>query len=197
MHLVLTPGGCVKRRLCGANDSTLSLLGGIFISLTTVGQTKKNTHTLCYIQQDIPGKMYLSRTACEKLGIIGESFPHIGATRAASDRPSSDRGATGNCTCPTRVLPPSPPTNIPYPSTEDNREKLESWILNHYSSSTFNVCEHQPLPKMSGPPLQLIIRKDATPRAVHTPVPIPIHWQKSAKASLDRDVELGVMEPVP
>ena len=45
--------------------------------------------------------------------------------------------------------------------------------------------------------MYLMIDPKATPTAYHSPIPIPIHWQDSVKAGLDRDVRLGVLEPVP
>ncbi|CAG2189575.1 unnamed protein product [Mytilus edulis] len=42
-----------------------------------------------------------------------------------------------------------------------------------------------------------MIDPKATPVACHTPVPVPLHWQDDVKASLDQDVRLGVIEPVP
>ena len=59
------------------------------------------------------------------------------------------------------------------------------------------ACEHQSLPSMEGPPLQLNIDANAKPVAVHTPIPVPLHWQEEVKAGLDRDVKLGVLESVP
>ena len=50
---------------------------------------------------------------------------------------------------------------------------------------------------MEGPPLKLMIDSNAKPVAYHTPVPIPIHWQKQVKEGIDQDVRLGVLEPVP
>jgi len=50
---------------------------------------------------------------------------------------------------------------------------------------------------MNGPLLKLMVDPDTEPVAVHTPVPVPIYWQKQVKAGLDRDVRLGVIEPVP
>ena len=61
----------------------------------------------------------------------------------------------------------------------------------------FNTCEHQLLPMIQGPPLRLMVDPDAAPVAHHTPVPVPVHWQEEVKAGLDRDVRLGVIEPVP
>ena len=50
---------------------------------------------------------------------------------------------------------------------------------------------------MEGPPLHLMIAPDTKPVAHHTPVAVPIHWQDDVKAGFDRDVRLGVFEPVP
>ena len=92
---------------------------------------------------------------------------------------------------------PPPPPALPYPATEDNREKLQQFLLNHYRASTFNVCEHQSLPLMEGPPMRLMIDSNATQTAHYSPIPVPLHWQDEVKAGLDRDVRLSVLEPVP
>ena len=75
-------------------------------------------------------------------------------------------------------------------------QKLQEYLLDYYSSSTFNTCEHQLLPMMQGPPLRIMVDPDAAPVAHHTPVPVPVRWQEEVKAGLDRDVRLGVIEPV-
>ena len=46
-------------------------------------------------------------------------------------------------------------------------------------------------------PMRLMVNPDATPIAHHSPIPVPLHWQDEVKAGLDRDVELGVLKPVP
>ena len=87
---------------------------------------------------------------------------------------------------------------MPFPPSEVNREKLESWIREKYASSAFNQCSHQPLPLIrTTPPLQLHVDPKAKPIAIHKPVPIPIHWMKDVKDQLDKDVRLGVLEQVP
>ena len=83
------------------------------------------------------------------------------------------------------------------PPSEDNCAKIEQWLLDYYKASVFNTCEHQPLPMMSGPPIRIMVDQNTTPVAHHTPIPVPVHWQEAVKAGLDRDVELGVIEPVP
>ena len=42
-----------------------------------------------------------------------------------------------------------------------------------------------------------MVDPDTAPVAHHTPVQVPVHWQEEVKAGLDRDVRLGVIEPVP
>ena len=58
-------------------------------------------------------------------------------------------------------------------------------------------CCHQTLPMMTGPPLRIMIDPNATPFAVHKPIPIPIHWQEDIYEGLKQDERLGVIEAVP
>ena len=50
---------------------------------------------------------------------------------------------------------------------------------------------------MEGPPVRIQVSDDVVPAVVHTPIAVPLHWQEKIKADLDRDVALGVIEPVP
>ena len=50
---------------------------------------------------------------------------------------------------------------------------------------------------MHGEPLEIFLNPHAKPVAVHTPIPVPVHWQEQVKRELDRDVRLGVIEEVP
>ena len=45
--------------------------------------------------------------------------------------------------------------------------------------------------------MRLMVDPEAEPVAHHTPVLVPLHWQDQVKAGRDRDVGLGVIEPVP
>ena len=101
------------------------------------------------------------------------------------------------CPCPKREQPPPPPKHPPFPATMENRGRLQQYLLDYYKSSTFNTCEHQPLPMMQGPPMTLMIDTDADPVAVHTPIPVPIHWRDAVKAGIDQDIKLGVLEAAP
>ena len=69
-------------------------------------------------------------------------------------------------------------------------------MIDYYSSTTFNVCEHQPLPKKKCEPLELHVNPDAKPVAIHKPALVPIHWQEKVYQDLERDVQIGVLERV-
>ena len=181
-----------------ANNSGLGLLGGILITIAGKDKTgsMRKSNQLCYIS-DVVSTLYLSEQACEDLGIIEEDFPNIGRFPAIGNLATSGT-PTRTCSCPTRAPPPPPPTSLPMPATSTNRDKLKAWIEKNYEASAFNQCCHQPLPLITDlPPLQLHADPKAKPVAVHTPVSIPVHWQQQVKEELDRDVRLGVIEPVP
>ena len=149
-------------------------------------ETRQLTHVT-----DTSDKFFLSREACIALDIISPSFPTIGEALETQSSTSTDMahklshikgdtmddsGLTSLCHCPRCQLPPTLPTQLPFPASETNREKLQQFLLDFYSSSTFNICNHQLLPLMDGPPLKLMVDPEAKPVAHHTPVPIPLNW---------------------
>ena len=76
-------------------------------------------------------------------------------------------------------------------------ETMKQWLINRFKSSTLNTCPHQPLPCMKHPHVEIHIEKAAMPKAYHTAVPIPVHWQERVHNNLIRDETLGVIEKVP
>ena len=42
-----------------------------------------------------------------------------------------------------------------------------------------------------------MVDPNASPVTIHTPISVPLHWQEQVKADIDRDMALGVIEPVP
>ena len=191
-------------KMSAANENAIDILGALPLRISGVsenGQTH-STRQLVYFTTSTE-RLYLSKHACIALGLIPPNFPQIGSSQLSScdtEMPSSaSRSDTGErpCKCPDRQPPPPLPTQLPYPPTERNREKLQQWLSDYYSASTFNVCEHQPLPMMSGPFMRLMVDPNAKPVACHSPIPVPVHAQDEVKAGLDQDVRLGVIEPVP
>ena len=179
-------------RMAAANKRPINILGAIIVSFKGKDIDGKilESRQMMYIT-DNTEKIFLSKEACRDLGIISHKFPKIGEMSIAA---SSD---VSRCKCPKRQLPPPLPVKLPFSPTEDNKEKLKNYLLNYYGSSTFNICEHQVLPKMIGPEMKLNIDPAAIPKAFHTPVPVPLHWREEVKRGLDQDVKLGVIEPVP
>ncbi|XP_064400425.1 uncharacterized protein LOC135346657 [Halichondria panicea] len=192
----------VTLKMHAADDRNIPILGATILRLSGTSSKGEavSTRQIVYITKHTD-KLFLSREACTDLGIIPSQFPLVNKTTEPSQGDSI--GATNTpqqeyqCQCPKRTQPPPVPTTLPYPATEENRAKLQQYLLDSYQSSTFNTCEHQTLPLMEGPPMRLMIDPQATPTAHHTPIPVPLHWQEEVKAGLDRDVRLGVLEQVP
>ena len=172
----------------------IKIIGAAVLRISTHG---RGTRQLVYIT-DQNDKLLLSREACTDLGIIPASFPQVSPDSLDSGQDTSIMSASSTaCDCPKRQAPPPPPTRLPFPGTQENLPRLKRFLLDHYKSSAFNTCEHQPLPLMDSPPMTLMIDPNAKPVAPHTPIPVPIHWRDPVKAGLDQDVRLGVIEPVP
>ncbi|MEO0563056.1 MAG: hypothetical protein AAF125_13190, partial [Chloroflexota bacterium] len=198
----------VSMRMQAANDLRINILGALILRLS--GQTDRGktltTRQIVYFT-DNSDRFYLNKQACIALGLITPNFPTIGETNSLtitstisekkSSTNSTESSLTADCKCPRRTAPPKVPTSLPFPATTENRAKLQNYLLEYYRSSTFNVCEHQPLPMMQGPPLRMMINEGTQPVAYHTPIPVPLHWTEDVKAGLDQDVRLGVIEPVP
>ena len=187
--------------------SNIDLIGGVFLKFMASNPltgSKRQTRQLCYVSNTVPG-IYLSEQACADLGCVPSSFPNVGQCNAMEATESRDKCSnlgvqtkSQSCTCPKRTLPPEKIPELPCSPTKENLPKLKEFILNHYASSAFNTCEHQPLPMMeTAPPLRLFVDPQATPVAVSTPSTIPLHWVDQVKAGLDRDELLGVIEKVP
>ena len=109
----------------------------------------------------------------------------VGSTLATTEE---DR----KCQCPTRTRPPEPPP------MEENVPMLKQLVSYYYASSDFNTCTHQFLPLVESlPPLRLLVDPTVTPKAVHKPAQVPIHFVDEVKAGLEKDIRLGVLERVP
>ena len=94
-------------------------------------------------------------------------------------------------------MPPDHLDELPFEPVEENVEKMKKWLLDRYGSSTFNTCEHQMLPDMEGPPIQMHVDPNARPVSVNTPAKVPIHWEKRVEEDLERDEAFGIIEKVP
>ena len=145
--------------------------------------------------------LYLSRWACGDLsGVLPWSEDEnarvqvikeetrFGHKIVEEEMKAGTAGKDGNlasCGCPIRSSPPPLPKTMPF--KESQVGDLKQWLLDRYASSTFNVCTHQPLNKMTGPPLRFQMDPNVTPVAKHIPAPVPWQWREQVKKGLDAD----------
>ena len=182
--------------LSAANKKKMTVLGCIPVLLAARAidkQMSEPIHVMMYIVDELQ-EVFLSREAMEELKIIPETFP-LALPSCKKGEVNKVDSRFAECGCLRRTTAPDPP-KLPLNATEQNRKALREYLLDFYAASTFNTCEHQPLPLMHGPPLELHVDPKARPFAVHTPASVPIHWAEKVKSDLDRDVELGVLERV-
>ena len=212
---ILTPAS----NLVAANHSSISIVGAFFAiieGLSCHGYVVQ-CRAMVYISADIQ-TLFLSHGTLSTLGVLSPSFPSLGEhayaeTQECAGEPAAitnahlTRAVTGgcaspgdqnhSCTCPQRTAVPPPPRSLPFRCTPENNDRIKTWLLERYASSTFNTCPHRPLHCMAGPPIEIHVSTSAKPRAFHTPASIPLHWQQQVHADLLRDEALGILEKVP
>lgn len=195
--------------LSAANRSPITVAGAFFAKIETTSQLGVSTSckSMVYVSSSVRA-MYLSYDTLLNLGALSNDFPRPESTSAnASSTPSiniirqTNDGCNSpgemSCSCPQRMMTPTRPATLPFPCTIANKERMKAWLLDRYSTSTFNTCPHRMLPCMEGPEVEIHIDPSATPKACHTPADVPLHWQKRVYEDLLRDEALGVIERVP
>ncbi len=133
----------------------------------------------------IPGvtKFFMSLTACKKFGLVHPDFPFHDV-------------ALSNIETEQNEVLPERPTQMPYPATEENILLLESWFLETFADSVFNITE-TPQPFMSGDPGTIHVKDDAEPYCANCPIPVPVHFKAEVERQLKRDVEDGILRKAP
>jgi len=208
-------------KIRSVNEQSMDIVGQFNSVIRGLTPTKDAIEcmALVYVSKSVKG-FYLSCETMRKLYIVDNEFPTIGSCKNANKdekpylnankvnencfsvrsissgcaHPNND---TVTCECPQRTAVPSRPQALPFPATPANNEKMRQWLLDSYSSSTFNTCPHRALPCMSGPPMEIHIEESATPKICNKPAPVPLHWQQRVYDDLLRDEALGVIERVP
>ena len=117
--------------------------------------------------------------------------------RVENKATTSDGGASSDsgiapCGCPRRSLPPPIPLTMPFSESEEG--KLKEWILAKNADSAFNCCSHQPLNKMTGPPLHFDLDPTVKPVDHNVPDIVSLHWHQQVKEGLEADCRMGVLE---
>jgi hypothetical protein len=136
-----------------ADNAGLKLLGGLFCSILgrTPGGDAISTQQLVYIAEGI-NTLFLSKTACRDLGIIGENFPQVGSYRGADSslqdlhsmketqpdmkkvsdtkqcQPYGLQDSLCHCPCPS-VTPDAP--SLPFKPTQENIPRLKQFIIDY------------------------------------------------------------------
>lgn len=172
----------------GITGNSLAMMGALLLNIKSGSRTAK---VIMYVCRNVSG-IFLSQTALKQLAILPSDFPTVSSQCDASITQHHTK-----CGCPARTETPDLPEKIPYEGIETNLKALQEWILEHFGSSAFNTCPHQPLQEIKGEKMGITFKRDAVPSAVHSPIPIPHHFRKPVKEGLDTDVALGVIEPVP
>ena len=201
----------VRAKVVGAvKGSQLDIKGAILLEVRGPQHPRSGPCSLqmFYVAANV-SNIYLSLSCLQDLDVVSTDFPRMGSTApqvvaatGAAQPGCCNEGVVmpgeAPCSCPTRSLPPTQPAKLPCPATPENLALLKTYILDRYRSSSFNTCERQQLPLISGsPPLELHVDPTAKPKACHIPASVPLHWQDAVKAGLERDVRLGVLERVP
>ena len=130
--------------------------------------------------------VFMSLDTCRGLGLVAKDFPFTKVI--ASVRLKENTEVT-----PTK---PARPTTPPLPLIEENVDRLQGWLLQHFSATTFNTGVY-PLPVMKGTPHHIHLIPGAKPVAYHIPLIIAKHWEDEVHRQLQEDVKRGVLRQVP
>ena len=209
----------VPLNIRAANQQSIDISGGFLANLA--GPEPKGGNIKCQAMILVSGAvsgLYISFDTLIKLKAISNNFPVIGALGTGQSDIFSVRSTLGSgdtrnrlvnqgctyqlgnkssCTCPQRSAVPLRPKTLPFEPKPENNELMKQWLLQYFGASTFNTCPHRPLQEMAGPPIAILVDKNATPKACYTPAHIPLHWQQRVYDDIKRDEALGVLEKVP
>ena len=133
----------------------------------------KTTKQAIYICKDIQ-HLCSCKAACIDVEIWHEKFPN-----PLADKQYKEVGLKSN-QCEDQL--PNHPQNPPFSTTEENIVKLKSCLQENFA----NVGYFQPCPAL------LSIFK-----ARHNPVPVPFHFKELVRQALWKDVERGIIAPLP
>ena len=127
--------------------------------------------------------LYFSKQGCIETRILPPQYPQpmVHSISAVPLLPSAQP----------RLPPPKPPSQLPYPASPANIPKLEAYIREQFATTAFN--NSPPFPSLSDPPAHIHLQPNAIPYARHTPIPVP----HQVKESLDKDIQRGIIAPVP
>ena len=168
------------KRVKTVGGSILTCTGWIPVKFKVAGNATTQPLFIC----NKVDRLYISKQGCIETRILPHHYPQPMAN-SISAVPST----------PPRLQPPKPPSQLSFPATPENVPKLEAYIREQFATTAFN--NSPPFPSLSGPPAHIHLQPNAIPYARHTPIPVSHHWKAQVKESLDRDVQQGIIAPVP
>ena len=157
---------------------------------------KNTTKQPVYICDKVD-RFYFERKGCVDVNILSQVFPFPMNSSSqtipsvATINQSVSKDPTSQVT---QACPPPRPEKLPFPPLEENIPRLEEYLRDKFRDTVFNRT--LPFPAMSMPPAHIHLNENAKPYACHTPIPIPFHWKKEVKESLDINVERRIIAPV-
>ena len=190
----------VAHKMKSANRSPISIDGAIIAKLSSVTTDNQLivAAAIVYISPDA-NTFYLSMEVMIQLKIIHKTFPQVGS--AVDSQLDVNAVSTSQrkspCGCLTRTKPPPRYSELPFAPTLENVPKMKQRLLSDYASSTFNQCEHQMLPSMDGPDLEIHVDPNANLMNFTTPATVPLHWHEKVKNKIEQNVAMSVMEKHP
>ena len=120
---------------------------------------------------------------------ILEQFPYPTTESSSSLTKCNDMDEDDDDEKEVKARQPTPPRpeQLPFPpSTEENMPRLKAWLIERFSTSSFNTSS-APLAKMSGPPIKIHINPEASSEAIQKTIPIPHHWPETVMKELLQD----------
>ena len=151
-----------RKKVTAVGGSQLVCHGWLPTSFTVSGHTTKQPLYIC----DKVDRIYFSRRACTDVNILPSTFPYPMESAAAV----RDEQVTGKIH--TR------PSKLPLPATQANVSKLRQLLVQEFKSV---FTKTTPFPAMNAKPVHIHVKPDAVPYAVHTPIPVPLHWKEKVR----------------
>ena len=162
-----------QKRVRAVGGAILTCKGYLITLFEVNGMETKQHLYFC----DKIDRIYFSKKACQEVNILSQMFPQPMTAQAQEVKMTDEEKI-----------------KLPHPATTANVPKLKDHLIRSFPK----VFEKpKPFPEMKCKPVHIHLKDGAKPHAIHTPIPVPINWGEEVKASLDKDVENGVLEEVP
>ena len=149
-----------------AESRELTVLEVVPVDISIRNRPGNSSKQLLHVLSELKS-LFVSKSCLVVLGLISENFPMPPSCQENLKVFESGDQDRASCGCFSRGKTPKPP-DLPCEHVEKNIPRLKDFIVIHYAASTMNMCTHQLLPVMTGPPLHFTLKPDAQLVAVYT-----------------------------